>query len=268
MKKKRLIPLLLMQNGFIVKSKRFSRHQRQGNPVTAVKRLSEWASDELIYLDITQKGSYDLNRDDLAFRNSTNILDIIKDTSSMTLMPITVGGGIRTLKDIEKRLEVGADKISVNSICIQNPKFIAEAAREFGSQCVVVSIDYVSVDGELKVYDHKEKSFIDKNLIEWVKQVASEGAGEILINSVERDGMQTGYDLPVLDEISRILSIPIIACGGVGEWEHLLEVLQSTHVDAAAAANIFHFSDQSVYLAKKYLYEQGASVRYPELLKI
>lgn len=268
MKKTRLIPIILLQNGFIVKSKRFSKYQRLGNPVTTVKRLSEWASDELIYLDITKEGSYDLNRDDLAFHNHNSILDIIKDVSNHTLMPITVGGGIKTLSDIESRLSSGADKIAINTIALNSPSFIKESAKEFGSQCIVVSVDYVIKDGIAMVYHHREKATSDIKLTEWVKRVADEGAGELLINSVERDGVQGGYDIATLAEVSDLISIPVIACGGVGEWEHFAQALENTKVDAIAAANIFHYSDQSVYLAKKYLYERGFKVRYPELLKI
>lgn len=264
MKKKRLIPILLLQNGCIVKSKGFSRYQRLGNPITSVKRLSEWASDELIYLDITKKGSYDLKRDDLAFQNRASIIEIIKDVSKMTFMPITVGGNVRTLHDVEQRLQAGADKIAINTIALENPHFIGDVAKEFGSQCVVVSIDYI----ERQVYSHSTKSVLEKDVVMWSKQVASEGAGEILLNSVNRDGMQTGYDISTIAEISDSLSIPVIACGGVGQWEHLSECLDNTKADAVAAANIFHYSDQSVYLAKKYLFDKGYAVRNPELLKI
>lgn len=264
MKKKRLIPILLLQNGSIVKSKGFSRYQRLGNPVTAVKRLSEWASDELIYLDITKNGGHDLKRDDLAFNNRTSILDIVKDVSTMTFMPITVGGNIKTLLDVELRLKAGADKIAINTIALQNPKFISEVAKEFGTQCVVVSIDHQ----ERSVYSHVTKSTLSINATDWAKQVADEGAGEILLNAVARDGMQTGYDIETLQRVAESVNIPVIACGGVGEWAHMAECLDQTKVDAVAAANIFHYSDQSVYIAKKYLYDKGYAVRNPELLKI
>ncbi len=267
MKKKRLIPIILLKNGSIVKSKKFSRYQKLGNPITTVKRLSEWASDELIYLDITKEGGYDLNRDDLAFNNRSSIIDIIKDVSVFTFMPITVGGGISSLNDIEQRLSAGADKISINTIAHNNPTFISQAAKEFGSQCIVVSIDYIYEDNVAKVYCHHRKSALQMKVKDWLLQAVSEGAGEILLNSVERDGMQNGYDLELLEEVSEQSTAPIIACGGVGEWEHFAQALETTQVDAVAAANIFQYSDQSVYLAKKYLYERGYRVRYPELLK-
>ncbi len=264
MKKKRLIPVLLLQNGSIVKSKGFSRYQRLGNPITSVKRLSEWASDELIYLDITKNGGHDLKRDDLAFNNRTTVLEIIKDVSAMTFMPITVGGNIKTLEDVELRLKAGADKIAINTMALERPNFIGEIAREFGTQCVVVSIDHL----ENSVYSHVTKSTLDIPVLDWAKQVADEGAGEILLNAVARDGMQTGYDIETLQGVAESVNIPIIACGGVGEWAHMAECLDKTKVDAVAAANIFHYSDQSVYIAKKYLYDKGYMVRNPELLKI
>ncbi len=264
MKKKRLIPVLLLQNGCIVKSKGFTRYQRLGNPITSVKRLSEWASDELIYLDITKKGSYDLKRDDLAFNNRTSIIEIIQDVSKMTFMPITVGGGIKTLLDVEQRLKAGADKIAINTIALENPTFIGEVAKEFGTQCVVVSIDYI----DQYVYSHSTKTQLDKKVVEWAKQVSEEGAGEILLNSVERDGMQVGYDLTTVEQVADAVRTPVIALGGVGSWEHMAQCLDTTKVDAVAAANIFHYSDQSVYLAKKHLFERNYPVRNPELLKI
>jgi imidazole glycerol-phosphate synthase subunit HisF len=266
MKKKRLIPVILLKNGSIVKSKKFSRYQRLGNPITSVKRLSEWASDELIYLDITKSGSYYLGRDDLAFDSRNSILDIIKDVSKVAFMPITVGGGISTLQDIEQRLLSGADKIAINTIAFNRPQFINEAAKEFGSQCIVVSIDYIGVDNIAKVYCHQENKASEKSLMEWVKQVEEEGAGEILLNAVDRDGMQNGYDISTLQKIAENALIPIIGCGGAGEYEHFREALEKTKIDAVAAANIFHYSDQSTYLTKKYLYEHGCVVRYPELL--
>ncbi len=268
MKKKRLIPILLLRNGFLVQSKEFRRFQNLGNPITAVKRLSEWACDELIYLDITKDSTYDMRRDDLGHPNRNNLLDIISDVSKECFMPITVGGGIRTLHDIESRLSVGADKISINTKALENPSFIGLAAKEFGAQCIVVSIDVKNIDGNSRVMFGGCTKATKYTAIEWAKQVEHEGAGEILLNSVDRDGLKIGYDLELLESVSAHVQIPVIACGGVGEWNHFTEALEKTKVDAVAAANIFHYSDQSVYLAKKHLFEQGLNVRSPELLEI
>ncbi|MGO9994194.1 MAG: imidazole glycerol phosphate synthase subunit HisF [Steroidobacteraceae bacterium] len=267
MKKSRLIPVLLLRNGWLVQSKQFKRYQNLGNPIIAVKRLSEWASDELIYLDISDEDSHDLRRDDLAHPNRHSFLEIIEDVSRVAQMPITVGGRIRTLEDIEKRLSLGADKVAVNTIAIESPKFIESAANEFGSQCIVVSMDVKKqADGTDLVVGRGGKQFTGHAPGHWAKIVEQSGAGEILLNSVDRDGMRNGYDLDLLDSVAGAVRIPVIACGGVGEWSHLAEALQQTRVDAVAAANIFHFSDQSVYMAKKYLFERGLNVRCPDLI--
>lgn len=268
MKKKRLIPILLLKNGFLVQSRGFERYQNLGNPITAVKRFSEWASDELIYLDISRNDIYDMRRDDQGYQNRHSFLEIIKDVSKVTFMPMTVGGHIKTLKDIEKRLDVGADKISINTKVLEDKEFINKAAKEFGSQCIVVSIDVKIINDNYVVMSNGDTKKTKYNPVEWAKIVESMGAGEILLNSIDRDGMKNGYDIKLLDAVSKSVKIPVIACGGVGEWSHFGEALEKTKVDAVAAANIFHYSDQSVYLAKKYLYEKKYNVRPQNLLLI
>ncbi|MEQ8191695.1 MAG: imidazole glycerol phosphate synthase cyclase subunit [Candidatus Eremiobacterota bacterium] len=268
MKKNRVIPILLLRNGWLVQSKGFKSYQNLGNPITSVKRLSEWASDELIYLDISSDEKYDMRRDDIKHPNRNNIFDIIEDVSKVTFMPITIGGRIRTLKDIEDRLSRGADKISINTKPLEDKKFIKEAAIEFGSQCIVVSIDVKNLDGKYFVMSEGGRKVTAYDPVEWAKIVENQGAGEILLNSIDRDGMKNGYDIQLLNMVSEIVKIPVIACGGVGKWEHFAEALKETHVDAIAAANIFHYTDQSVYLAKKYLYENKFNVRLPDLLMI
>jgi imidazole glycerol-phosphate synthase subunit HisF len=183
-------------------------------------------------------------------------------------MPITVGGGIRALMDIELRLAKGADKIAINTAAISQPDFIEAAALEFGSQCVVVSIDAARSDGSLTVMQNGGKQSTGRAAKEWAAEVESRGAGEILINSVDRDGMKTGYDLELLTQVVDAVRIPVIALGGVGDWAHFAQALEQTGVDAVAAANIFHYSDQSVYLARKFLYDRGLPVRQPELFEI
>lgn len=267
MKKKRLIPVLLLKNGFLVQSKSFSRYQNIGNPLTAVKRLSDWASDELIYLDITQDGSYDMRRDDLAHPNRENIVDIIRDVSSYCRMPITVGGRIRDLSDIRVRLANGADKVCLNTKALEDPNFIGQAAQEFGSQCIVVSMDIKLSEGKYRVMSHGGKRATAYGPLEWAKVAEERGAGEILLNSIDRDGMKQGYDIELLGSVSAASRIPVIACGGVGEWAHFAEALDKTAVDAVAAANIFHYYDQSVYLAKKYLSDRHYNVRPPSLFE-
>lgn len=260
--------MLLLKDGWLVQSKGFSKYQNLGNPVTAVKRLSEWAADELIYLDISKEGVYDLRRDDIKNPNRDNMLDILEDVSKVTFMPITVGGKIRTLNDIEERLKRGADKISINTIALADPTFITQAAREFGSQCIVVSIDAKLVEGKHHVFAEAGKKDTGLTATDWALQAQESGAGEILLNSIDRDGMKTGFDIALIKNVSEKISVPVIAMGGAGEWQHFGEVLENTKADAVAAANIFQHVDQSVYLAKKYLYENNFKVRPPFVMNV
>ena len=268
MKKNRLVPVLLLRNGWLVQSKGFKKYQNLGNPVFAVRRLSEWASDELIYLDISRDDNYDLRRDDLRDPNRQSFLDIIADVASQTFMPITVGGRIRTLRDIEERLARGADKIAINTIAVQDASFIQQSARRFGSQCIVVSVDVKLIDGRYIVMTNGGARNTGLESAEWARRVEQEGAGEILLNSIDRDGMKNGYDIELLSRVADAVHVPVIACGGVGEWKHFAEALAKTRVDAVAAANIFQYVDQSVYLAKQYLYENGFNVRPAEFMKV
>ncbi|GIK83859.1 MAG: imidazole glycerol phosphate synthase subunit HisF [Patescibacteria group bacterium] len=268
MKKKRLIPVLLLRNGWLVQSKGFSEYQNLGNPITAVKRLSQWASDELIYLDISTDENYDMRREDLHNPNRHTIFEILDDVSKRTFMPITIGGKIRTLKDIEDRLSRGADKISINTKPLEDKKFITQAAKQFGSQCVVVSIDVKKIDDSYIVMKNSGSEITKYGAKEWAKIAEECGAGEILLNSVDRDGKKNGYEIPLLQEVSQAVKIPVIACGGAGEWFDFAEAFDESAVDAVAAANVFHHIDQSVYLAKKYLYDNNYKVRPPNLLGI
>jgi len=268
MKKNRLIPVILLKNGWIVQSKNFIEYQNLGNPITSVKRLSEWGSDELIYLDISTGENYDLRRDDQGYKNRDNFIDIIKDVSKFAFMPITVGGKIKTLQDIEDRLLNGADKVAINTIASNSPNFIYEAAKEFGSQSIVVSIDAKYNSNKYNVYSNSGKKKTKFYVEDFSRIAEDNGAGEILLNSIDSDGSGLGYDIKLLNLVTNSTSLPVIACGGAGSWEHFGEVLSKTDCDAIAAANIFHYVDQSVYLAKKYLYDKGFNVRKPDLLRI
>ena len=265
MKKKRLIPVLLLKNGFLVQSKSFTRHQNLGNPVIAVKRLSEWAADELIYLDISRDDTYDLKRDDLGTPNRATIMDIIADVAQVAHMPITVGGKIRTLEDIRIRLSRGADKVCINTQALNDPEFITLASQEFGAQCIVISMDVKKIEDRYVVMAGGGKIPTAWDPVQWAERVEALGCGEIFLNSVDRDGSRTGYDIDLIGAVADAVKIPVIAIGGVGEWEHFAEALDKTNVDAIAAANIWHYSDQSVYLAKKYLYQRGYNVRAPDI---
>ena len=264
MLKNRLIPVVLLRNGVVVQSKGFQRHQLLGNPVAIVQRLSDWASDELIYLDISRERIYDLRRDDLKAENRTSLLEILTDVSRCCFMPLTFGGGIRTLVDVTVRLRAGADKISINTKPLENPSFITACAREFGAQCVVVSIDVRRCEnGVWEVFSCGGKKPTGRTPSAWAMEAESRGAGEILINSIDRDGRGNGYDIELIESIVNTVSIPVIALGGVGQWEHFSEALTKTKVSAIAAANIFHYTENSVFKAKKFLFEAGANVRKP-----
>ena len=233
-----------------------------------MKRLSQWASDELIYLDISRDDKYDLNRDDLKFINSNNILNIIERISKETFMPITIGGKIKNLNDIEIRLTKCADKVSINSEAFRNKNFIKEASREFGSQCIVGSIDVKKINNDYEVFIDHGKTSTKTNVIEWIKTLQDLGVGEILLNSIDRDGLGNGYDLDLINKIENTINVPLIICGGVGKYKDFEEVLKFKFVDAVAAANIFHYKDQSVYFAKKMLFDNGFNIREPKILKI
>ena len=268
MKKRRLIPVVLLKNGWLVQSIQFSQYLNLGNPVWAVKRLSEWASDELIYLDITDDDHYDLRREDLGAPNRRTFIEIIEDVSRVTFMPITVGGKIRTLDDIQVRLALGADKVSINTIAFDDPAFIGRAAMQFGSQCIVVSIDYKEIGGTRRVMVQGGKRDTGLDPVAWARTVQERGAGEILLNSIDRDGMKNGYDIQTIASVSGAVKIPVIAQGGAGRWEHFEEALSRTAVDAVAAANIFQHTDQSVYYAKQHLFEAHHRVRGPSLFSL
>jgi imidazole glycerol-phosphate synthase subunit HisF len=268
LKKKRVIPVLLLRNGWLVQSKCFFRYQNLGNPVTSVKRLSEWASDELIYLDISHEDNHDMRRDDIGHPNRQSFLEIIKDVSQETFMPITVGGRIRTLQDVEERLALGADKISINTKALEAPDFIEEAAKEFGSQCIVISMDVRRSEQGCEVCSEGGSKVMRDNPVAWAKEAQEHGAGEILLNSIDRDGMKSGYDIDLLHDVAEAVSIPVIGCGGVSAWADFAEAFDETSVDAVAAANIFHYMDQSVYLAKKFLHKRGYNVRPPDLMPV
>ncbi len=268
MKKKRLIPVVLLRNGWIVQSRDFCEYQNLGNPVTTIQRLSEWASDEIIFIDISNDEEYDMRRDDQGYSNRTNFVDILKDISKATFMPMTVGGKIRSLDDIEIRLKHGADKVCLNTMAIENIDFIKEASNEFGSQCIVISIDAKKMNDSHKVFSHFGKKETKFSPVELSMLVEEFGAGEIFLNSIDNDGVGKGYDIDLVNNVCKAVNIPVIACGGVGEWDHFCEVLDKTNVDAVSAANIFHYIDQSVFIAKKHLYDSGYNFRRPDLIKI
>ena len=274
MLKNRIIPVLLFKNGVLVRSRKFNLHQATGNHLYQAQRFSEWKADEIIYLDITREGEYNVHLGDHTIgssssnrqnKNKNNIIDIIQDLSKVTRIPLTIGGKIRCLEDIRIRLRAGADKVAINSAAIENPSFISEAVKEFGSQCIVLSIDVKrdinSVTPKWDIFKSYGKEKVDISLESWVEEIQTRGGGEILIQSIDNDGQGKGYDLDLINKIDKISRIPIICLGGVGSFEHFKECFESHDRIALAAANIFHFTEQSVLNAKKYLIQNNFNVR-------
>lgn len=268
MKKKRIIPVILLKNGWIVQSKEFSYFQNLGNPSKQVDRFSEWMADELIYLDITREGDYHRGRQDLQDLHFKNMLEIIGHVAKSSFMPVTFGGKIRTLNDVEFYLKTGADKVSLNSIFFENLTIAKSAALEFGSQCVVGSVDYRTIEGRSTVFSSYGQTNTQIGVIDWCKRLEDNGVGEILLNSIDRDGQKNGFDIELLATITHHISIPVIACGGAGSWEHFADALTHTNVDALAAANIFQHVDQSLYLLRRYLFDKKFNVREPKIFDI
>lgn len=261
MLKTRLIPCLLLKNGLLVRSEEFSFHQTVGNPIHQVERFNAWAIDELIYIDITREGSHGENRNDNKVKAESNLLSIIESISRTCFMPLTFGGGIRAIDEIRLRLASGADKVTINTTAIESPEFIEEAARIFGSQAIVVSIDAKRrAPGEWEVMSRWGRDSTGLSVVEWVREAERRGAGEIFLNSVDEDGVAEGYDLPLIRAAVGATTIPVIACGGVGRFEHLVEGV-AAGASAVSAANIFHFTEHSTQRAKRVLADAGVDVR-------
>lgn len=248
---KRIIPCLDVRDGRVVKGVNFVNIRDAGDPVELAKYYSDQGADEIVFLDITATSDA---RDTVA--------DVVERTAAQVFVPLTVGGGIRTLEDFRRLLRAGADKISVNSAAVARPELIAEAAERFGSQCVVLAVDARSRgDGtwEVVVAGGRKPTGID--LIEWVKKGEALGAGEILLTSMDADGTKAGFDLAMTKAVTDAVSIPVIASGGCGSLAHFAEVFEKTDCDAALAASLFHFGELTVPQVKDYLRERSIPVR-------
>ena len=248
---KRIIPCLDVRDGRVVKGVNFVNIRDAGDPVELAKYYSDQGADEIVFLDITATSDA---RDTVA--------DVVERTAAQVFVPLTVGGGIRTLEDFRRLLRAGADKISVNSAAVARPELISEAAERFGSQCVVLAVDgKARGDGtwEVVVAGGRKPTGID--LIEWVKQGEALGAGEILLTSMDADGTKAGFDLAMTKAVTDAVSIPVIASGGCGSLAHFAEVFEETNCDAALAASLFHFGELTVPQVKDYLRERSIPVR-------
>lgn len=248
----RIIPCLDVDAGRVVKGVKFQNLRDAGDPVDVAKAYQDQGADELVFLDIT--ASSDARE---------TIKDIVEATASQCFMPLTVGGGIRTVENIRDLLNAGADKVSLNTAALNNPNLIAEASGKFGNQCIVVAIDAKkNTDGNgWTVYTHGGRKPTEWDAIEWARKAVELGAGEILLTSMDADGTKSGYDVELTRALSDAVEVPVIASGGAGNLDHLVEVLKEGHASAVLAASIFHFGDYTVPEAKKYLAGHGIPVR-------
>lgn len=261
MLKKRLIPVLLLQSGLLVRSEEFKTHQAIGNPVNEIQRFNEWNVDEVIYLDITRDECYQTGRDDHRVKSFSDPLTILEAVSKTCFVPLTWGGRIRSVDDMQQRFAHGADKITINSAAFHNPKLIAEGGKLFGRQAIVVSIDVVRFpNGGTEVFIDNGRTPTGVKPQDWACQVEEWGAGEILLQSIDRDGLGQGYDLELIGAVASATTIPVIACGGVGRYEHYVEGIQAG-ASAVAAANIWHFKELSDRGGKRTLAKAGINVR-------
>jgi imidazole glycerol-phosphate synthase subunit HisF len=261
MLKKRLIPVLLLQNGFLVRSELFRIHQFIGNPIYEVRRFNEWNVDELIYLDISRDAHYDPGRDDLKLKNLNTPVEILDSVSKTCFMPLTWGGRIQGIEEMREKFLHGADKITINSAAFRNPGLITKAAECFGSQAIVVSIDVLRHDNDnCEVVIDGGQTPTGVTPEQWAKEIEVRGAGEILLQSIDRDGTGKGYDLKLIEEVSSATSIPVIACSGVGDYDDYAEGIRAG-ASAVAAANIWHFKDLADRGGKRSLAQAGITIR-------
>lgn len=248
---KRIIPCLDVTGGRVVKGTNFVELRDAGDPVEVARRYDEQGADELTFLDITATSD---DRD--------LILKVIEDVAAQVFIPLTVGGGVRKVEDIRRLLNCGADKVSINSAAVNNPQLIAESSSIYGSQAIVVAIDAKKrADGSWEVYTRGGRTPTGLDAVEWAKKVQELGAGEILLTSMDGDGTKAGFDLELTRSVSDAVSIPVIASGGVGNLQHLVDGIVEGHADAVLAASIFHFGEYTIEEAKRYMRERGIEVR-------
>ena len=248
---KRIIPCLDVTAGRVVKGVSFVELRDAGDPIEIARRYDEQGADELTFLDITATS------DDRGI-----IFRIIEQVAEQVFIPLTVGGGVRQVEDVRNLLNAGADKVSINTSAVMNPQLVADAAARYGSQCIVVAIDAKQVvPGKWEVFTHGGRKATGLDAIEWATKMQTLGAGEILLTSMDRDGSKIGFDLALTRAVSDVLEIPVIASGGVGNLQHLVDGVKQGGADAVLAASIFHYGEYTVQQAKQYMAEQGIEVR-------
>jgi len=253
--KARIIPCLDVKDGRVVKGVNFVDLVDAGDPVEAAKAYDAAGADELCFLDITA-----------SHEGRDTIYDVVRRTAEACFMPVTVGGGVRTVEDIRKLLIAGADKVSINTAAVKNPEFVREAAEKFGSQCIVVSIDakQVNAEGEpekFEIFTHGGRTPTGIDAIEFAKKVVELGAGELLVTSMDRDGTKSGYNIALTRAIADAVPVPVIASGGVGKLDHMVEGVRDGHATAVLAASIFHFGEYTIHETKAYMNDAGIPMR-------
>ena len=252
---KRIIPCLDVDNGRVVKGVKFVDIRDAGDPVEVARRYNDEGADEITFLDITASSD-----------DRETIVHVVEDVASEVFIPLTVGGGIRTVEDIRRMLNAGADKVAINTAAVFNPEFVREAAESFGSQAIVVAIDAKRVSGKgepdrWEIFTHGGRKPTGLDAVEWAKKMADYGAGEILLTSMDRDGTKIGFDNALTHAIAEAVPIPVIASGGVGNLDHLVEGVREGGADAVLAASIFHFAEYTVGEAKEHMRKAGIEVR-------
>ncbi len=247
---KRIIPCLDVDAGRVVKGTKFVDIRDAGDPVEVAARYDEEGADEVVFLDITASSG-----------NRKIMLEVVEKTAERVFMPLTVGGGLRTTEDIRELLKAGADRVSINTAGIENPRLLTEAADRFGSQCIVVAIDAKQKGQSWQVYTYGGRTITGLDAVQWARKVEALGAGEILLTSMDRDGTKYGYDLELTRRVAEAVNIPVIASGGAGTKEHFYQAFTYGKADAALAASLFHYRQLSIGEVKQYLYQRGVVVR-------
>ncbi len=247
---KRIIPCLDVKDGRVVKGINFLELRDAGDPVDSAAVYNDQGADEIVFLDITA-----------SYERRSIFLDVVKKTAEQVFMPLTVGGGIKSVADIRDLLNAGADKVSINTAAVNDPQLIKQAAERFGNQCIVVAIDAKRNKNQWEIFTHGGRTPTGKDVISWAKEVQDLGAGEILLTSMDFDGTKNGYDVPLTKAVCEAVTIPVIASGGAGRLENFYDIFTKTNVDAALAASIFHYGEIPIPEVKQYLKKKGIEVR-------